>query len=85
MAPELTRDAARREVPRGGLQAAEFEDKRYGILTVDGRSVIYIAHADGAAGPRFTYPSERDARAQLSFFRAAYQDLKHRRTAPVQA
>ncbi|MGY2051437.1 hypothetical protein [Methylobacterium sp. JK268] len=82
MAPEPTRDAVPRGVPRGGLQAAEFEDKRYGLLRVDGRSVIYVAHEGEAAGLRFTYPSEHDARAQLSFFRAAYQDLKRHRAAP---
>jgi hypothetical protein len=73
--PQRTRPTA----PRGGLQAAEYEELGYGLLTAVGRSVLYIDEATRSVPLRFSYASPAEASLQLQFFRETYQDAKRRR------
>ncbi|MFE1602634.1 hypothetical protein [Methylobacterium sp. ID0610] len=62
--------------PRGGLQAAEYEDIGYGYLEIIENSVRYIDKETGKCLISFSYASQRDAALQLRFFRQACQDAK---------
>lgn len=67
-------------MPRGGLQAAEFEAQGLGFLQAIGRSVSYVDRTSGVALLSFSYPSEQDAKMQMKFFREAYRDVEERRS-----
>jgi hypothetical protein len=74
-------DIVDRRTPRGALQAAEFEARKFGSLVAKGKSVTYIDALTGVTLLSFTYCSGKEAKAQLGFFRAAYNDVEHRRAA----
>lgn len=82
MAPRLI-DAARliAYTPRSFLKAAEFEDRDFGTLKVDGRDILYTDHHTGAVLLRTTWASIREAKLQLQFYRDTYKDVKDRRAA----
>ena len=67
--------------PRGGLQAAEFEDKGLGCLRADGRDVIYTDASSGAELLRASFASGREAKMQLAFYRSTYAEVEARRAA----
>ncbi|WP_336487041.1 hypothetical protein [Methylobacterium nigriterrae] len=67
--------------PRGGLQAAEFEDRRLGYLSVDGATVSYTDASLGAVLLSTEFASGREAALQMTFYRSTYQDVKARRAA----
>jgi len=67
--------------PRGGLQAAEFEDKRLGFLSVEGSRVLYTDASLGIALLSTEFASNREAALQLRFYRSTYRDVKARRAA----
>lgn len=80
MSPNPSPHANNHMMPRGGLQAAEYEELGYGFLEIVGNSVCYV---DGRTGKRlinFAYPTRRDATLQLSFFRQACQDARRLHT-----
>ncbi|WP_244424751.1 hypothetical protein [Methylobacterium nodulans] len=83
MKPHLNPDTVQCMTPRGGLQAAEYEDRGYGYLNILRNSVCYIDSATGDCLTSFSYPSHRDAELQLSFFRQACQDAKRRRSSDL--
>ena len=74
-------DIVDRRTPRGALQAAEFEARKLGSLVAKGKSVTYIDALTGVTLLSFTYCNGKEAKAQLGFFRAAYNDVEHRRAA----
>jgi hypothetical protein len=80
MTPHLTVDLERCRMPRGALQAAEFEVEGHGYLEVIGRSVSYIDRRSGISLLSYSYPSEKDARMQIKFFRESYRDAEKRRS-----
>ena len=67
--------------PRGGLQAAEFEDRQSGYLSVNGSKVCYTDGFLGAILLSTEFASSREAALQLDFYRSTYQDVKARRSA----
>lgn len=80
MSPRPSPHTNKHMTPRGGLQAAEYEELGYGYLEIVENSVCYV---DGRTGKRlidFRYPTRRDAALQLSFFRQACQDAKRQQT-----
>lgn len=78
---EFWRNIEDRRTPRGALQAAEYETRKLGSLVAMGKSVAYIDALTGATLLSFSYRTGKEAKAQLGFFRAAYNDVKHRRAA----
>ncbi|MER2267281.1 hypothetical protein [Methylobacterium oxalidis] len=67
--------------PRGGLQAAEFEDRKLGRLSAVSSSVIYTDAASGAVLLSNRFASRAEAVSQLNFYRSTFQDVKARRRA----
>ena len=67
--------------PRGGLQAAEFEDKQLGYFSVEGSRVLYIDAELGVILLSTELASSREAALQLSFYRSTFQNVEARRAA----
>jgi hypothetical protein len=67
--------------PRGGLQAAEFEDRQSGYLSVDGSKVCYTDALLGAVLLSTEFASSREASLQLDFYRSTFREVKARRSA----
>ncbi|GJE42728.1 hypothetical protein AEGHOMDF_1901 [Methylobacterium soli] len=66
--------------PRGGLQAAEFEDRQAGYLYVDDSKVCYTDAVLGTVLLSNEFASGREASLQLDFYRSTYRDVKARRS-----
>jgi len=78
--PRLDRASIIKLTPRGGLQAAEFEDKKLGHLSVDGCDVVYMDALSGVDLLRMTFASGKEAEMQLAFYRSTYGEVKARRS-----
>ncbi len=66
--------------PRGGLQAAEFEDQKLGHLSVDRRDVVYTDARSSVRLLRMTFASSKEAKMQVAFYRSTYEEVKARRS-----
>ena len=73
-------DFSAQRTPRGGLQAAEYEDRKLGRLHVAGSRVIYKDAETGEILMDRQFANDREAGLQLSFYRATYDDVKTRRS-----
>ena len=67
--------------PRGGLQAAEFEDRQFGYLSVDGSKVCYTDALLGVVLLSTEFASGREASLQMDFYWSTFREVKARRSA----
>lgn len=78
---EFWNEIVETRTPRGALQAAEFEERKFGNLIANGKTVAYVDIITGATLLSWSYQSAQEAKSQLSFFRSIYTDAIRRRAA----